>query len=584
MSHVYRAYHLTGLRIMALLLGLLLLLMPLASCGTPAPLQFTTINLGIPADALNSPVVGPLPDNTQLHVRITFKINSKVLNQMANQKIQPGKRSNLENFANKLGIDDATYQKIKDFFSPAGIALKLSKLRTHLAIDAKASTFARLLQTKFVIHKYNGRTFYAPATPPKIPQFLAGSLDAITGLDNYSSAPQHLSALSPLHFNTRSGALTKQHPAQDCYPVENTLLPRDVAHAYSYDQLWGRGLHGENMTVNLVEIDGAYRSDIQNYLDCIQFKGQFSVINVDGSPSEALGESTLDIQMVAGLARSINIKVYQTDGSANDDIWVHVNDMLQQIIDDNTSNANSGSVVSISLGAAEGEISADDVRAIDSSLQQLTRAEHMTVFVASGDCGAFTSQVYGDLAVSFPASDPWAVSVGGTILSVDKGQNRAREVVWSDGSNRFQCKNRWGSGGGNSAVFKRPDWQSASGVDNQYTHGARQLPDVSAAAFALAVYFQGQWGSVGGTSAAAPIWATGLALVNEGTMQQVGKFAYSPQLFYRATNNNGLHSYYDVTQGNNLYYPATPGWDFATGLGTPNLADFYQAVVTTMGG
>jgi kumamolisin len=209
----------------------------------------------------------------------------------------------------------------------------------------------------------------------------------------------------------------------------------------------------------------------------------------------------------------------------------------------------------------------------------------MTVFIASGDCGAFTSRVYGNLAVSFPASDPWAVSVGGTILSVDGNQNRAREVVWSDGSNRFQCKNQWGSGGGNSTAFRQPGWQNAPGVNNQYSRGARQLPDISAAAFALAVYFQGRWGSVGGTSAAAPIWATGLALVNQGTMQQAGKFAYSPQLFYQvAANSGGRHPYYDVTQGNNLYYPATPGWDFSTGLGTPNLAGFYQAVVATTGG
>jgi len=101
--------------------------------------------------------------------------------------------------------------------------------------------------------------------------------------------------------------------------------------------------------------------------------------------------------------------VYQTDGNANDDTWVHVNDELQKIIDNNTSNANAGSVVSISLGIDEGDISSDDVRALDSSLQQLTKVEHMTVFVASGDCAAFANEVFGNLSVSFPASDPWAV-------------------------------------------------------------------------------------------------------------------------------------------------------------------------------
>ncbi len=52
-----------------------------------------------------------------------------------------------------------------------------------------------------------------------------------------------------------------------------------------------------------------------------------------------------------------------------------------------------------------------------------------------------------------------------------------------------------------------------------------------------------------------------------------------PQLFYAVANSTrGMHPYYDITCGNNLYYPATPGWDFSTGLGTPNLADFYNAV------
>ncbi len=560
-------------RVIAGLLGLLLLLAPLASCGGSEPLQFTTLNIGLPAEAMNSPVVGPLPDNAKLHVRITFKVDSNILKQMQNQKIEPGKRSHLEDFANKLGIDDGTYQKIKDFFSPSGIALKLSKLRTHLAVDAKASTIAKLLQTKFVVHKYNGRTFYAPSTPPKLPKFLSDSIDAITGLDNYSTPPQH-------EFTMNLGAShAKQQHAQDCQPLDQTLLPKQVAHAYGYDQLWNKGWHGENMTVNLVEIDGFYRNDIQNYFDCINFQGKLSTVNVDGAPSQALGESALDIQMIAGLARSINMVAYQTDGNSNNDVWTQVNDMLQQIIDDNTGNANSGNVVSISLGAAEGEISSDDMRAIDQSIQQLTRAEHMTVFIASGDCGAFTTRRYGDLSVSFPASDPWSVSVGGTILSPGTNANRADEIVWSDASNKSSCKNRWGSGGGNSQVFGRPSWQNTSGVNNRYSRNTRQIPDVSGAAYALAVYFQGRWGAVGGTSAAAPIWAAGMALVNEGLMQQIHKFAAGSQVFYLAANrNNGMRPYYDVTRGNNLYFPATPGWDFSTGLGTPNLRDFYAVV------
>lgn len=560
-------------RLMAGAVGLLLLLAPLAACGgTPAPLQFVPVKIGLPSEALNAPVVGPLPDNTQMRIGITFKVSQSVLDHFDRQKIEPGKRSNLENFANQIGISDATYQKIKDFFNIGGIGLQLSKLRTHLTVTAKAKTIAKVLQTSFVNHKLNGRTFFAPDAkkPPKLPKFLNDSIDAITGLTDYSTSPQPWFMALPQ---------TKSLPTQDCSPPNGTLVPKQVAHAYGYDQLWNQGWHGEHMTVNVVEIDGFDANDVQNYFNCINFQGQLHTVDVDGAPTNALGEATLDIEMVASLARSVNIVDYQTDGNANGDIWTQVNDALQQILNDNTNNASSGSVVSISLGAAENEMTSDDMAALDKSIQMLTQVEHMTVFVASGDCGAFTDGRYSSLSVAFPASAPWSTAVGGTILSLDGGANRNNEIVWSNGSNPFSCKNRWGSGGGLSAMFQHPDWQSANGVNNRYSNGERQIPDIAAVAYALPVYFNGQWGAVGGTSAAAPIWAAGIALVNEGLITQIQKFAYSPRMFYlAASKTNGMTPYFDVTRGNNLYYSATPGWDYTTGLGTPNLAQYYQVM------
>ncbi len=572
-----KAYRAKLVYLFALFLTLLLPLATLADCGQAAPPLYESLNLGIPAAALQSPVKGPLPDTTELHVGITFKVDPQVLNIVGQRPLQPGQSSNLEQFARRLGIDDATYQKIKDFFNAKGLVLQLSKLRTYLSFQAKAGTLARLLQTKFVIHQYKGRTFYAPKTPPKVPTFLANSIAALTGLDNYSKPPIHA-----LHFSFPQGSRVSQHAALDCSPDDQTLTSADVAGAYGYNTLWQRGLHGENMTINLVETDGSYQDDIQNYFGCVHFKGHLSVVNIDGGPSDAEGESTLDIQMAAGMAPAASIVVYQTDGNASDDPWTRVNDELQKIIDTNTNNANAGSVVSVSLGIDEGDISSDDVRALDSSLQQLTKVEHMTVFVASGDCAAFADEQFGDLSVSFPASDPWAVAVGGTDLSVDGQHNRTGEVAWSEFPNIFKCKNSWGSGGGNSSLFHHPDWQNANGVNNKYSQNARQLPDLSAVANNLANYFQGQWGAVGGTSAAAPIWAAGQALVNEDTIQRLNTFGYAPQLYYAADKQAGGNAYFDVTSGNNLYYPATPGWDYATGLGTPNLANFDQAVSNTL--
>ncbi|HBE25139.1 MAG TPA: hypothetical protein DDW33_05555 [Ktedonobacter sp.] len=186
MISLWKAYQAKVVHLSALLLMLLFSLVSLVSCNQPAPAQYVSLKLGIPAAALQSPVKGPLPDATVLHVGVTFKIDPRLLGQADHQKLQPGQRSNLEVLANRLGIDDATYQKIKQFFHPRGIILNLSKLRTHLSIQAQAGTLAKVLQTKFVIRQYKGRTFYAPATPPKVPAFLANAIDAITGLGDDS--------------------------------------------------------------------------------------------------------------------------------------------------------------------------------------------------------------------------------------------------------------------------------------------------------------------------------------------------------------------------------------------------------------
>jgi kumamolisin len=592
-----KVYHAKGAHLSVLVLTLFFSLASLVSCNQSPPPQYVSLDLGIPAVALQSPVKGKLPDSTELHIGIAFKIDPRLLHQADQQRLQPGQPTPPAG----LGIDNGVFAKIKAFFQ--GINLHLSKLRTYVSFQAKAGTLARLLQTTFVIHLYKGRTFYAPSTPPKIPTDFAHTIDSITGLDNYSRPPKHdFHLTSPLgaylSYQRRSLAATaspsggtkgvtshvSQHAALDCSPDDQTLTGGDVAGAYGYNHLWQRGLRGEHMTINLVEVDGSYQDDIQNYLGCIHFQGHLSVVNIDGHPSDAQGESTLDIQMAAGLAPAASLVVYQTDGNADGDTWVQVNDELQRIIDTNESTPNAGSVVSVSLGIDESSITSDDVRAIDSSLQQLTLLEHMTVFVASGDCGAFADKTYGDLSVSFPASDPWAVAVGGTELSITSQQQRTDEVVWSSQSpNISHCKNSWGSGGGNSTLFSRSGWQNAKGVNNEYSQNDRQVPDVAGAADNVAVYFEQQWGAVAGTSVAAPIWATGQALVNEDTIAHVGIVGYGPQLFYAVEDEKaGGKAYFDVTSGDNLYYPATPGWDFATGLGTPNLANFDQAVFMTL--
>jgi kumamolisin len=224
-----------------------------------------------------------------------------------------------------------------------------------------------------------------------VPTLIVDKILAITGLDSYSLSPRTGFVAHPsLTVESKSTPL-------DCNLPQNVLSPLAVAHFYQYDQFYKSGLEGEGMTINLVEIDGFVKTDVQNYASCLNYRGHLKVVDLDTPPSPG-EEATLDIEMLMGLTPAANIVDYETS-NAN---FTSINKALQAIVNDNVKHTNSGSVVSLSLGATESGITPGDVAAVDQSLQILTKAEHMTVFIASGDCAAFDSGTYGDLSVDFP--------------------------------------------------------------------------------------------------------------------------------------------------------------------------------------
>jgi kumamolisin len=395
---------------------------------------------------------------------------------------------------------------------------------------------------------------------------LALLLASLTARTGGMAGPAHATPLRPAKslplIDSNPITQVQADPAPNCLAPPGTLVPLQVAHAYGYDQLWGQNVHGENMTVYLVELGPVLQSDPPNYFSCIGYDGatHFTTVTVDTPPVvssasyPAMAEATLDTEMVAGLARSINIVDVQTDGNAPGDVWQHVDDELRQILALVSTATPGQSLVSISLGEAEVAIPEADRLAIDQSLASLVR-DGVSIFAASGDSG-------GQGQVSFPACDPWVTAVGGTELTVDAQGNRTLEVGWP------------GSGGGASQFFARPSYEQAPGMDPAIQ--ARQVPDVSAAAANLPLYFNGEWTAASGTSASAPIWAAGAALLIEALKQQGSAPPSFPRALYAAAAS-GNAPFFDVTRGNNGFATA-PGWDYVSGLGTPNLPALLQAL------
>jgi hypothetical protein len=107
----------------------------------------------------------------------------------------------------------------------------------------------------------------------------------------------------------------------------------------------------------------------------------------------------------------------------------------------------------------------------------------------------------------------------------------------------------------------------------------REVPDVSAAAdpyTGYEIYYNGSWGGIGGTSAAAPLWAAFMALVDASSGCAGTPVGFANPALYSAAASGYATSFGDVVAGNNDYtgtnsgaFAAGTGYDMASGLGSP---------------
>lgn len=291
------------------------------------------------------------------------------------------------------------------------------------------------------------------------------------------------------------------------------------------------------------------------------------------------GETELDVQIIHAIAPGAKIVVL-TSPVAETEGTVGLPEFLK--LEQYALAHYPGSIVSQSWGASEVSLKdaagQQEIQKWNTFFQQATTQGHITFFGSSGDNGAtdYIDQQATKLSpvatTSFPADSPWITSVGGTHIITDG--ITVHESAWSCGSGS-QC-----SGGGFSSFFPEPSYQQTlpASVQGQINH-RRGVPDVAGAAdpsTGLALYFQGQWGLAGGTSASAPLWAGIMAIANQMAGHSLGFI--NPALYKLATSGQYDQDFRDITTGNNSQhsrgvnvqgYPAVTGWDPITGLGAP---------------
>jgi len=532
---------------------------------------------GLPLTALQGKITGVMPADQTLQLNIGLRIDRQGLAQAAQDIYDSsspdyGHYLTPEQVAQQFGASNETVQKVSDWLTSQGFQIiSISPLHTNLVVQASVLQVAKTFQILLQLRNLDGRTFFGPSGTPALPSDIAPLIASITGLSDFA---QIIHTPLPLFGGDVSGVTPKsgQRPELgDCtlYGILGGVTRDEIAHTYALDQLYREGFRGQGMKIGVLELGDPYnRNDVNNYALCNGEQLHLQNIQVDAplAPGSGAGEAALDLEMIAGLAPEAEILDYQTPQP--DDVGFL--DALNKVAADDIVQ-----VLSISYGAGEDQFDASYMAQLNDTLELLA-VEGISVFIASGDCGAFVDGVYGQLQVSFPASAPWAIGVGGTSF-----QN-GNEIAWYQSNpDKLQCQNTWGTGGGVSRNrdFARPIWQIGSDVQNKYSNGNRQVPDVAAVADDISVYYQGFWQPVGGTSAATPIWAAGTVVIDQA-LQKRGKALLGgvPTVYAIANHPGKFHPFHDITQGFNQYYYAKPGWDYPTGLGSPNFFDIARVL------
>ncbi len=459
-------------------------------------------------------------------------------------------------FAAANGADPKEIRLVEAFGRSHGLAVVESN-RSRRSVVLRGSVDAVNTAFQVELHDYRSPrgTYRGHEGTTGVPASLAGIVEAVIGLSTRLVPAKH-------------HAVRAKDPAHT-----KPLTPRQVASLYSFPEGTGAG-----QTIGIYEMQtanghaGYKAADLAKTMRALGRglkvpKPIDVAINGVGNTGVSDGETGLDITMASAIVQDAKIAVYFSGGEVQDILHA-----LQRMVHPGAGDP-SPSVISISYGWG-----ADDAAAHSFSEQEYTQlsalfqdAAHLgiTVAVSSGDRGTFVESK-SKAQVSYPATDPWVLTCGGTTAANVNGTS-FDEYVWND----VGAFGHGATGGGVSARFPVPHYQKNAGVPKSITtkRPGRGIPDIAGNASENSGYVQfvqGKLQPVGGTSAVAPLYAGLIARINSNLGHPVGFI--NPHLYEAAgsvcRNVGGrpgpAHNGYGRVPG----YRARSGWDACTGLGS----------------
>jgi kumamolisin len=507
--------------------------------------------------------VGAPDPNEQIRITVLLRPRQTMQNLASAKELTatpPHQRNYMsrEEFAANYGANPDDIAKIEAFAQQHNLTtVEISQPRRTVVLGGTIAALSAAFGVSLSNYEHSEGNFRGRTGPIYIPQNLSGVVQGVFGFDNRPQARPHFRS----HKQHR-----RPNPSQPASPSGYT--PLQVAQLYNFPT----GLDGAGQCIGILEFGGGFNTgDLNTYFQQLSLSTpSVTAVSVDGVANQpAPGQDSpdtevmLDIEMSGALAPGAKVAVYFSNFTEQG--WV---DAITTAVHD---DVNKPSVLSVSWGYPEGQLiwSAAAIQAVNEAFQAAA-AMGVTVCCATGDDGS-RDQVDDGLAhCDFPCTSAYVLACGGTTLQ-SSGTSITSETVWNDGPNGGA------TGGGISDSIDLPTWQANAHVPPSVNPGGRigrGVPDVAANAdpeTGYQILADGEQGVVGGTSAAAPLWAGLIALVNQKLGTPVGFL--NPLLYSQLAGADALN---DITTGNNDItgeiggYSAGPGWDPCTGFGSPN--------------
>jgi kumamolisin len=511
-------------------------------------------------------------------IEVTLKLRRKQA--LPELEARPAVVLTRDELAARYGASQEDIDKVTQVMSGFGIKTVNSSegartVRLSGPISAMESAFnVKLFNYAHSSGNYRGRVGYL-----FVPDELKDIVQGVFGLDNRRTVRRRR---QPVRDTGARQTLSSSPPTW--------YIPQQFGTHYHFPPGDGMG-----QTVAILEFGGGYfPGDLSKFCEKAGVSlPKVTAISTDGTSTEskdgAEGEVMLDIEVVAGLCPRADIVVYFA-------AWTEAG-MIGALDAAMQDKDNNPGVLSISWGAPEGTDIWSD-QAMSQINETLKEAAYLgiTVCVAAGDDGSSDGLNDGHAHADFPSSSPYVLSVGGTTIVDVTGAGT--DVVWMEGDG-LRADQGGSTGGAVSDVFQRPDWQSSITIKsvNPGAITGRCIPDVAgnadwnASPYLLVV--DGHAEPNGGTSAASPLWAALIALMN-GQLGSGKRVGYLTPVLYQAAGSAagqtvGAAGCTDVTSGSNSTasvggYSAGPGYDAASGWGTPhgqNLLAAFQATLSS---